>query len=870
MGKSGFWKSDSFFGVVVSIAILFAGNGDLLQGLERKAYDLGVAATSRTPSAKVAVIAIDKASIDNIGRWPWSREIMADMVENLAAAKAKVIATTVFYSEPQRDPGLAYIDQLMTVCGMATPDAASSAPPADIPAVLPAPTFAAPSVCPQIAPVLVEAEQKLNTDRRLAEALTKAGNVALPMLFVLGEPRGRPDQELPEYIKKNAVKMVGGDEFPPYPTLGVDAGVIEPLGKVAAAIGHLNVTPDVDGAIRTDPLVLGHFDQTYPSLSLLVAAKSLNLTPADIKVTAGSEVRLGKLKIGTDPDTRMLTFFYKDVGGQSPFPVDSFFDVKSGKIPYDKYRDKIVLIGSTSSSVSSVFVTPVNPAMPSVLMEAHAVSSLLSEHFFVAPTWGIWVERAVLLLIAAYLIGLLPRIKAGLAAGVTAALLLALLVTHFVLMTTQLMWLQLMVPATLLLVGHLLLTTKRFLVAERGKEKSDADSAESNRMLGLAFQGQGQLDMAFDKFRKCPMDKQLMENMYNLALDFERKRQFNKAEAVFRYMFEFDPKFRDLETRLNRARQLSETVILGGGSGRSNASLIDTAGNVEKPMLGRYEIEKELGKGAMGVVYLGRDPKINRVVAIKTMALSQEFEGDELVEVKERFFREAETAGRLNHANIVTMFDAGEEHDLAYIAMEFLKGKDLVPYTKPGQLMPLPHVLSIVARVADALSYAHENHIVHRDIKPANIMYEPESDQVKVTDFGIARITDSSKTKTGMVLGTPSYMSPEQLAGKKIDGRSDLFSLGVTLYQMACGKLPFEGDSMAQLMFRIANEAHPDIRSIRADLPESLVAIIDKALTKDPDQRYQTGAEFARDIRICLAMMDSTGTSSSSGLDISI
>jgi serine/threonine protein kinase len=142
---------------------------------------------------------------------------------------------------------------------------------------------------------------------------------------------------------------------------------------------------------------------------------------------------------------------------------------------------------------------------------------------------------------------------------------------------------------------------------------------------------------------------------------------------------------------VNRAKQLSETVILGGGGGgRSNASLIDTAGNVEKPMLGRYEIEKELGKGAMGVVYLGRDPKINRVVAIKTMALSQEFEADELVEVKERFFREAETAGRLNHANIVTMFDAGEEHDLAYIAMEFLKGKDLVPYSKPGNLMPLP------------------------------------------------------------------------------------------------------------------------------------------------------------------------------------
>jgi serine/threonine-protein kinase len=870
MEKSGFWKSDSFFGIVVSIAILFAGNGDLLQGLERKAYDLGISATSRVPSAKVAVIAIDKASIDNIGRWPWSREIMADMVEKLAAAKARVIATTVFYSEPQRDPGLAYIDRLMLTCGIGVPGATPAIAPADNATVVPEPTFEAPSACPQIAPILVEAEQKLNTDRRLAEAFAKAGNVVLPMLFVLGEPRGRPDQELPGYIKSNAVKMAGGDEFPLYPTTGLDAGAVEPLGKAAAAIGHLNVTPDVDGAIRTDPLVLRYFDQTYPSLSLLVAAKSLNLTPADIKIMAGSRVQLGNLKIGTDPDTRMLTFFYKDVNGQSAFPVDSFFDVKSGKIPYDKYRDKIVLIGPTSSSVGSVFVTPVNPAMPAVLMEAHAVSSLLSEHFFVVPTWGIWVERGVFLLIAAYLIGLLPRIKAGFAAGITAALLLTLLMTHFVLMTTQLIWLQLMVPATLLLVGHLLLTTKRFLVAERSKEKSDADSAESNRMLGLAFQGQGQLDMAFDKFRKCPMDKQLMENMYNLALDFERKRQFNKAEAVFRYMFDFDPKFRDLEARLNRARQLSETVILGSGGGRSNASLIDTTGNVEKPMLGRYEIEKELGKGAMGVVYMGRDPKINRVVAIKTMALSQEFEADELAEVKERFFREAETAGRLNHANIVTMFDAGEEHDLAYIAMEFLKGKDLVPYTKPGQLMPLPKVLSIIARVADALSYAHANHVVHRDIKPANIMYEPESDQVKVTDFGIARITDSSKTKTGMVLGTPSYMSPEQLAGKKIDGRSDLFSLGVTLYQMTCGKLPFEGDSMAQLMFKIANEPHLDIRSINPDLPESLAAIIDKALAKDPDRRYQTGAEFAQDIRACLAMMSSARAGNGSDLDISI
>ncbi len=200
----------------------------------------------------------------------------------------------------------------------------------------------------------------------------------------------------------------------------------------------------------------------------------------------------------------------------------------------------------------------------------------------------------------------------------------------------------------------------------------------------------------------------------------------------------------------------------------------------------------------------------------------------------------------------MTIFDAGEEHDLAYIAMEFLKGKDLVPQTKPDALLPLPQVASIVARVAEALAYAHGNNVVHRDIKPANIMYEPTSDQVKVTDFGIARITDSSKTKTGMVLGTPSYMSPEQLAGKKIDGRSDLFSLGVTLYQLCCGKLPFTGESMAQLMFKIANERHEDILGVRPDVPPALAAVIDRALAKDVAQRYQDGNEMARDLRSCL------------------
>jgi len=842
MNKWLFWQKDWFVGLLVSLVFLIGANSDLMQSLERKAYDLGVLASSRTPSDKIAVIAIDEQSIANLGRWPWPRAIHAQMLDVLAAGHAKVVGYTAFFFEPQVDAGLDYIYKIAELIGNSRlKDTKDPAQQEDL---------------AQLTALLQDAAQNLDNDQKLSESIAKANDVLLAMFFELGEPQGKPDQELPDYVLRNNltnVKDTSGLGDLPLPSRNILLPIPE-LGSKALAIGHLNSYPDVDGAIRTEPLVVGYYNQYYPSLSLMLAAKSLNLEPKDIHINLGESVQLGNQKIATDPALRMYTYFYKDKEGHPAFPVDSFYDVLTGKIPAEKYRDKIVLIGASAAGIGSMQVTPISSGMAPVLTLAHSVSSILKGDFFVTPSWAERAQIGVFMLIAIYLILFLPRLNAAIGAVITGTLFTVLLGAHFMLMTTQAMWLQLMLPASLLLVGHLLLTTKRYLVTEKGKQRSDADSAESNRMLGLAFQGQGQLDIAFDKFRKVPMDDSLMDVLYNLGLDFERKRQFNKAESVFKYMAEYNPKFRDLDVRLAQSKAMSETVMLGGTSGKGNAStlVLDKAG-VSKPMLGRYEIEKELGKGAMGVVYLGKDPKIGRIVAIKTLALAQEFEADELDEAKARFFREAETAGRLSHPNIVTMYDAGEEHDLAYIAMEFLKGRDLVPNTKPDNLLPLPKVMSIVARVADALDYAHKQNVVHRDIKPANIMYDFETDTAKVTDFGIARITDSSKTKTGMVLGTPSFMSPEQLAGKKIEGSSDLFSLGVSLYQMACGKLPFEGDSMAQLMFRIANEPHTDILSIRGDLPACLVAIINRSLAKQTLDRYANGAEMAEALRQCAA-----------------
>ena len=835
--KAAFWKSDGFLALLLAVFMLAVGQSDPIQSLERKAYDMGVRATERTPSPDVAVIAIDDASIANLGRWPWPRDLHARMTDLLAGAKARVIGNTIFFYEPEAGAGQQYINKLLELV---------SPPPVD---------GVAPPLSPEgekIVALLKEAESALNTDRKLAESFTRAGNVVLPMTFRLGEPRGRPDKPVPEFLARNRLLQVAEAGGGALPALAMQ-GPFEAVGGRALALGHLNASQDVDGSIRAEPLVIRYFDQYYPSLALVLAAKSLNLGVGDIRVRLGEEVRLGKLRIPTDVETQMHTFYYRGSEAKPAFQVDSFYDVLSGKIPASKYAGKIVLIGATADGVGAPQVTPVAKDMAPVLTLAHAVSSILQEHFFIEPRWGIFAALGAFVLVTLYLMLVLPRLSAGVGAAATLALLVALVVAHFGMMVGGGLWIPLIWPACLLILGHLLLTTRHFLLTQRGKLKSDQESAESNRMLALAFQGQGQLDMAFDKFRKCPIDDGLLENLYNLALDYERKRQFNKAEAVFRYMADYRLDFRDLPQKLARAKQLSEAVLLGSGAGQAaGGTVILAGGQVEKPMLGRYQVEKELGKGAMGVVYLGRDPKINRIVAIKTMALSQEFDGDELAEVKTRFFREAETAGRLNHPNIVTIYDAGEEHDLAYIAMEFLKGKDLVPYTKADSLLPLEKVISIVARVADALDYAHQNAVVHRDVKPANIMYEAEADQVKVTDFGIARITDSSKTKTGLVLGTPSYMSPEQLAGKKIDGRSDLFSLGVMLYQLCCGRLPFVGESMAQLMFKIAGEDPADITAHVPDLPPALIAVIDKALAKDNGKRYQRGSEMAADLRACL------------------
>ena len=263
--------------------------------------------------------------------------------------------------------------------------------------------------------------------------------------------------------------------------------------------------------------------------------------------------------------------------------------------------------------------------------------------------------------------------------------------------------------------------------------------------------------------------------------------------------------------------------------------------------LGRYEIIADLGQGAMGTVYKARDPLLDRVVAIKTISLN--LPDDEIAEYEARFYQEAKAAGQLSHRNIVTIYDIGKSEQLAYMAMEYLEGQELRKMLSDPTPIPIEKALDIAAQVADGLDYAHNRQIVHRDIKPANVMVLNDG-LIKITDFGIARMRNNEiKTMTGMILGSPKYMSPEQVAGKRADPRSDLFSLGVVLYEMLTGTSPFVADNIHGVMYQTLNFNPPAPKSLNAELPEVINYIVAKALAKNIDDRYARAEDFANDLR---------------------
>jgi eukaryotic-like serine/threonine-protein kinase len=428
-------------------------------------------------------------------------------------------------------------------------------------------------------------------------------------------------------------------------------------------------------------------------------------------------------------------------------------------------------------------------------------------------------------------------------------------------------WLWL--PGALLLLGG----TALFLWSLGGKNGAALQKPRVHSMVGTdTARLLDNFEQRFAELKTRKASESVLGDLYTLGNQLETRGRVPQATAVYRHLARIDNTYKDVAAKLKRLMDTERAKPKAAVAAPSPAPAVIVAAAVpagdpkkapaplgrtgiapppETERLGRYQLEREIGRGAMGTVYLGRDTAINRMVAIKAIPLAAEFSDAELIEARSRFFREAETAGRLNHPNIVTIYDVGEERGLAYIAMEYLKGRHLSDYAKSNNLLEPRKVLEIVGRTADALGFAHKQQVVHRDIKPANLMYDPGTDVLKITDFGIARLSGAGSTRTGIVLGTPSFMSPEQLEGRTVTGHSDLFSLGVSLFQLLTGQLPFSADSMTGLMQQIAEAPHPPLRAFRPDLPECVEKVIDRALAKNPDERYDSGAQMAAALDDC-------------------
>ncbi len=827
-------------GLAITLVVLVTAwiRPAFLEGIEYQLFDLRLKwFGSRAPAQNIAIVAIDEESITKLGRWPWPRSRMAALVDLLAAKGARVIGLGLILSEPEEQSGLTAlqtVEEKFQALGSVKGGT-------------------------EFLQSLRDLRTSLDNDAKLVVAVQKAGMVLLPGFASLeGAARGEPSAGkvagVPEFAARSALTnlAIAADQAQAAAPHALEmTWPLPALGEAAVGIGHINRLPDADGISRWEPLLVEYRDQYFPHFALAVAARAMGIPRERIRVAFGDGITLGTTHIPTDGRMRLLLNYY---GGPKTFPHYSAFDVLNDKIAAPAFQGKIVLVGATAPGIGDVEPTPFAPVFPGVEKHANLIANIQEGRFLTRPAWADLTELAAVLILGLVTSLLLPRLGAGLGSVLGAVLFAGVVVAGLAAFATRGIWLSIATPALLVALNYVAITSRRFLGVEREKEIVEEESGEANKLLGLTFQGKGMLDLAWEKFARIPADEEMKGVLYNLALDFERKRQPAKALTVYERIASVDKAFRDVAERMTKVQAAATSPTLAGVGGPRRGESTAILEGVERPTLGRYELVEELGRGAMGIVYKGLDPKINRTVAIKTVHFD-DVEEALLPEVKERFFREAQAAGGLNHPNILTIYDSGEEMDVAWIAMEFLSGKDLERFGTKGNLLPWSKVLEICAKVADALEYAHKHGVVHRDIKPANIMLL-ENGEVKVTDFGIARVVSSSQTKTGVVMGSPSYMAPEQIAGKKVDGRSDLFSLGVVLYELFAGERPFQGDSIATIMFQITSSPPPPLANFVPRIPPIFQKLVEKALAKDPAQRFQTGEEVAKTLRALKDRLD--------------
>ena len=625
-------------------------------------------------------------------------------------------------------------------------------------------------------------------------------------------PKEVSDQygRLIQRFKKQNVKRIvlasppALDEYAELPgwaaTLSIGVPVYVPinhrLADVASKSGFLDVTVDNDGVFRRSELWKFHGGLMSPSLPLTMALDNPE---------AGADPRIS----GADEAIYLSNY--------EPIPRLTAKEVLEDGFKGSGFVDTTVFIDAAPSIVAAAAVLPSGQFVTLSEITAALLANVEQRRSVIAPAWVRAMEVLAPALLAIVAVLFLPGRMRRDIIMISAIIIAGLILVEALLLAILRVRLDLGRPIFIFL-GVAILS---WWLA--GAVKKAAIHAYKR---GLDFLAAGRLEPAFAEFRRCEPTESVATVMYKLSIAFEAQAKPERAEAVLDWM------------KQTQGSSTGKASSLGGNNGPPER-------------LGRYVIERKIGRGAMGAVYLAKDPRINRLLALKVIPIEKEFEDEELEEARLRFFREAESAGRLTHPNIITVYDAGEDKHLAYIAMEYHEGTALTKYADPKRLLAPGKALELCARTAEALDYAHNQGVIHRDIKPANILYNVRNDSLKISDFGVARLTDNNRTKTGIVLGTPMYMSPEQLNAEDLTGHSDLFSLGVTLYELLVGEVPFSATNIAVLMTKITTENPSPVSNRRPGIPPSVDSVLAKAMAKRPQDRFVDGGEMSIALRNC-------------------
>jgi eukaryotic-like serine/threonine-protein kinase len=798
-----------------------------VEKLERFSYGWMVRLTAPPGQAdpRIVIIDIDEMDVERMGSWPWPRARLAEMIDLLMERGVKVIGINLPLLERENNPGLEEVKSF-AVNFQAHPQGAK---PENVKA--------------WIEERLQEISTRIDGDGLLVKSVQKAGSVVFSTFTVVPpDQKARPGR----FDLLLAASALSRNDFAPF-----SAGDFEvknlylpfpDLAQAALGFGHGIDSLRGSGSGIMNAAFLSYQGSLLPSFPLRIAAAYTDLPTQEI--TAGEDrIRMKEFDVPLWKGRQLVKFHRQG----DRFSTYSFADILQGRV-LPTLEGKIALIGFNFKAGRTI-ATPLWGDVSESQFHAGVLDNLLNRAFVYRPPFLGYGEALSILLLGALCAFLFPRMgDLGRLMGAVGFVALALGAQIFVLARLNI-WVQATALAAAITAIYALTTVRQRFVSLQTSRNSE----ETNRSLGLSFKSQGLLDLALEKFLKLPLDGETKDLIYHVGLEYEKKKLFSNALAAYDHILK-DGTFRDLSLRIPKLREMIKSSTLGSHV-NLGASIPERTPLEEMKRIGRYDILEVIGKGSMGLVYKALDPKINRLLAIKTIRLSDEFDEDVIHEIKERFFKEAEIAGRLSHPCIVTIHDIGEDQDLTYMAMEYLEGDDLEKFVSKDNPLPLKNVIHVVASVAEALDYAHRADVIHRDIKPANIRLL-RSGGIKVTDFGIARAISSSRTRTGVILGTPNYMSPEQIMGQKVDPRSDIFSLGVLFYQLLTGELPFQGENLSGLLYQITQVKPPALKSLDPKIPLACEQIVDKALAKNPDERFKTAGQMSRVLRLLASRIE--------------